>query len=142
MENEILNIADALWAYVRAAGRMRDRWSEGDQKVKDQLWKDLHSLEDKARGLLESATAPPAAGEKMREALEINPWVSVDDKMPEHNLGVLVFIPSEDDHITSGMWDIDNKWVLLDEYRTVGEGEGMEDCRVTHWMKMPFKPNY
>lgn len=47
----------------------------------------------------------------------IDDWVPVSIK-PVHNVGVLVFIPDEDDHITSGMWDVSNKWVLLDEYRT------------------------
>lgn len=60
-------------------------------------------------------------------------WIKVSDKMPEHNVGVLVFIPKEDFHITSGMWDISNKWVLLDEYR-------VPDCEVTHWMELPDMP--
>lgn len=59
-------------------------------------------------------------------------WLSADTK-PEHNLGVLVFIPGEDNHITSGMWDISNEWVLLDEYRTPEE-------EVTHWMPLPAFP--
>lgn len=59
-------------------------------------------------------------------------WVKASIK-PEHNVGVLVFIPGEDNHITSGMWDIDNKWVLLDEYR-ISEEE------VTHWMPLPSFP--
>lgn len=60
-------------------------------------------------------------------------WVKADTK-PEHNVGVLVFIPGEDNHITSGMWDISNKWVLLDEYRTPEE-------EVTHWMPLPAFPD-
>lgn len=59
-------------------------------------------------------------------------WVKGDIK-PEHNVGVLVFIPGEDNHITSGMWDISNEWVLLDEYRTPEE-------EVTHWMPLPAFP--
>lgn len=59
-------------------------------------------------------------------------WVKADQK-PEHNVGVLVFIPGEDNHITSGMWDISNEWVLLDEYRTPEE-------EVTHWMPLPSFP--
>jgi hypothetical protein len=59
-------------------------------------------------------------------------WKSAEIK-PEHNVGVLVFIPGEDNHITSGMWDISNKWVLLDEYRTPEE-------EVTHWMPLPAFP--
>lgn len=60
-------------------------------------------------------------------------WIKVEDKMPEYNVGVLVFIPDEDYHVTSGMWDISNKWVLLDEYRN-------PECSVTHWMKLPDIP--
>lgn len=61
-------------------------------------------------------------------------WKSVKENgYPEHNLGVLVFIPGEDNHMTSGMWDIDNKWVLLDEYRVPEE-------EVTHWTYLPIPP--
>lgn len=63
-------------------------------------------------------------------------WIEIDENdiatYPEHNLGVLVFIPQEDNHITSGMWDVDDKWVLLDEYRVMGE--------VTHWQPLPSPP--
>lgn len=59
-------------------------------------------------------------------------WIKADKK-PGYNIGVLVFIPDEDFHITAGMWDISNKWVLLDEYR-------VPDCEVTHWMEMPDIP--
>lgn len=65
------------------------------------------------------------------ESLQVG-WTPADTK-PEHNVGVLVFIPGEDNHITSGMWDISNKWVLLDEYRTPEE-------EVTHWMPLPGFP--
>jgi hypothetical protein len=70
--------------------------------------------------------------ENFREAaalLRQRGWISVESQMPEHNVGVLVFIPEEDYHITSGMWDISNKWVLLDEYRK-------PECKVTHWMPL------
>lgn len=61
-------------------------------------------------------------------------WKDAEKEKPEYNIGVLVFIPEEDNHITSGMWDISKKWVLLDEYRE-------PTCEVTHWMKMPPEPN-
>ena len=63
-------------------------------------------------------------------------WVKVEDGLPEINVAVLVYIPEEDDHVTTGMWDTSNsegKWVLLDEYR-------VPDCPVTHWMKHPPLP--
>lgn len=64
----------------------------------------------------------------------VRAWHSVKEfGYPPKNKGVLVFIPEEDFHITSGMWDLDNKWVLLDEYR-------VPDCEVTHWMEMPGYP--
>jgi hypothetical protein len=71
---------------------------------------------------------PPAEAERGKGAV----WVKADMK-PEFNVGVLLLIPGEDNHITSGMWDIDNKWVLLDEYR-------IPDCEVTHWMPLPALP--
>jgi len=63
-----------------------------------------------------------------------NGWIEVTpETYPPKNKGVLVFIPDEDFHVTSGMWDVDNKWVLLDEYR-------VPECPVTHWMESPQIP--
>jgi hypothetical protein len=62
-------------------------------------------------------------------------WIPVEMRLPKENVGVLVFIPEEDNHITSGMWDVSKKWVLLDEYRTVSD-----DAPVTHWMLLPPLP--
>lgn len=67
-------------------------------------------------------------------AVEPEPWKSVEkDGYPEYNRGLIVCIPDEDYHITSGMWDRDNKWVLLDDYR-------VPDCPVTHYMPLPPFP--
>jgi len=60
-------------------------------------------------------------------------WVDVSERLPGYNIGVLVFIPGEDNHVTSGMWDISKKWVLLDEYR-------VPDQEVTHWMPLVEPP--
>jgi hypothetical protein len=60
-------------------------------------------------------------------------WISVSDRMPETNSRVLVFIPEEDHHITTGMWDVSRKWVLLDEYR-------IPQSEVTYWMPMIMGP--
>lgn len=47
-----LNEIDALRADVRAlviaAGRMLDQWAEGDDAVKQQLWRALHTAADDA----------------------------------------------------------------------------------------------
>lgn len=59
-------------------------------------------------------------------------WIAADIKPPQ-NLGVLVFIPGEDNHMTTGMWDVSNEWVLLDEYR-------VPTCEVTHWQLLPEPP--
>jgi hypothetical protein len=60
-------------------------------------------------------------------------WVNSKQRKPEYNVSVLVFIPEEDDHITTGMWDISNKWVLLDEYR-------VPKSEVTYWHEMIEPP--
>lgn len=62
-----------------------------------------------------------------------NGWTSSEFKMPEENVGVLVFIPEEEAHITSGMWDVSKKWVLLDEYR-------IPTAQVTYWRELPKPP--
>lgn len=59
-------------------------------------------------------------------------WQSADMKPPV-NLGVLVFIPEEDNHMTAGMWDISQQWVLLDENR-------VPTSEVTHWQLLPEPP--
>jgi hypothetical protein len=61
-------------------------------------------------------------------------WTNAEKEKPEHNVSVLVFIPEEDEHITTGMWDISNKWVLLDEYR-------VPTAQVTYWRPMVEKPS-
>jgi hypothetical protein len=62
-----------------------------------------------------------------------NGWIKSADRLPEFNTSVLVFIPEEDHHITSGMWDVSKKWVLLDEYR-------IPQSEVTYWMPFPREP--
>ena len=60
-------------------------------------------------------------------------WIKSSDQLPEENVSVLVFIPEEDFHITTGMWDVSQKWVLLDEYR-------IPQSEVTYWMPMVDAP--
>jgi hypothetical protein len=68
------------------------------------------------------------------EDLTKTKWIKSSDRMPEYNVSVMVFIPEEDNHITSGMWDISNKWVLLDEYR-------VPLSEVTYWAEMLPEPD-
>lgn len=62
-----------------------------------------------------------------------NGWIKSSERMPEFNISVMVFIPEEDHHITSGMWDVSKKWVLLDEYR-------IPQSEVTYWQPWPHEP--
>ena len=61
-------------------------------------------------------------------------WFDASIQKPASNVAVLVYIPSEDEHITSGMIEDDGSWTLLDEYRDVAPE------LVTHWMPCPDKP--
>ncbi len=49
----ILALADALEAYLRAQSRMLDDWAEGDEAVKQSLWRALHDCELPAREILD-----------------------------------------------------------------------------------------
>jgi len=44
----------AAWELVRAQGRMLEKWADGDDSVKAQLWKDLHYKGETLRELLEA----------------------------------------------------------------------------------------
>jgi hypothetical protein len=52
-----------LQSVTIAANRMRDNYSEGDEKVKNHLWKDLHTKADEARDYLLSLLPLPQVGE-------------------------------------------------------------------------------
>lgn len=78
---------------------------------------------------------------------KIDGWYCAETSKPEKNVGVLVLIPAEGNHITSGMWDIDNKWVLLDDYRVVPsekpEMDGDKEISpsiVVYWRPLPALP--
>ena len=53
--NEHEGLVEMLHEYRVAQSRMKDRWAEGDKGVKSDLWKNLHSLEERALDLLEKA---------------------------------------------------------------------------------------
>lgn len=69
----------------------------------------------------------------MRETKNNGQWVKSSKKRPPKNVSVLCFIPEEDNHITTGMYDVSGKWVLLDEYR-------VPISEVTYWMPMVEAP--
>lgn len=60
-------------------------------------------------------------------------WIKSSEQLPPENVSVLVFIPEEDNHCTTGMWDVSKKWVLLDEYR-------VPKSEVTYWAEMVELP--
>lgn len=65
-------------------------------------------------------------------------WIKASEQLPPENVSVLVFIPEEDNHCTTGMWDVSQKWVLLDEYR-------VPKSEVTYWAEMvelPYDTSY
>lgn len=70
------------------------------------------------------------AGQQWQSEQDNQAWIKSSDRLPTYNKGVLVFIPEEDNHITAGMYDVSNKWVLLDEYR-------QPQSQVTYWREMP-----
>ena len=59
MNNTNTSINSQLLAMLKkyriAASRMLDRWAEGDQAVKNTLWKNLHELEYEALDIIEIA---------------------------------------------------------------------------------------
>lgn len=52
---------DLAWGLVRAQGRMVDKWSEGDEAVKNDLWKALHTAGNELREYLTSQPLAAAA---------------------------------------------------------------------------------
>lgn len=61
-----------------------------------------------------------------------NGWINSEDLKPAENVSVLCFIPEEDNHVTTGMWDVSKVWVLLDEYRK-------PTAQVTYWRPIQYK---
>ena len=53
-------------------------------------------------------------------------WNETKKRLPDFNKPCLVFIPGEDNHVTSGMYDVSGSWVLLDDYRE-------PKCEITQW---------
>lgn len=61
-------IEDALRAYLKAQRRMLDKWADGDENVKRDLWRDLHACEVAAESaLLRQPEAVPSGDEAIAE---------------------------------------------------------------------------
>lgn len=54
LEKQNKQLKQQLWLLVLAQGRMLDKYSEGDDTVKQKLWTNLHSAGIQAREYLES----------------------------------------------------------------------------------------
>ena len=54
-----LTVTRAAWALVYAQGRMLDRWADGDEKVREGLWRNLHAAGDALREALSLPLEPP-----------------------------------------------------------------------------------
>lgn len=67
-------VVSALVEYRKAQRRMLERWADGDEAVKKELWRALHDCEPAANAALEAITAAhPAAAdaETVRKAVEM-----------------------------------------------------------------------
>ena len=53
IEDQVQDLRIALQAYLLAQSRMRDHWAEGDEAVKQALWRELHECEAAAREVLQ-----------------------------------------------------------------------------------------
>ena len=64
----------------------------------------------------------------------IQEWISVKDRLPRTNVGVLVYTPRLK-NIFGAFYKVDGKWEIF-SYRG---GEILND-EVTHWMPLPEQP--
>ena len=64
----------------------------------------------------------------------VQEWISVEDRLPRTNVGVLVYAPRLK-NIFEAFYRADGKWEIF-SYRA---GEILND-KVTHWMPLPESP--
>lgn len=53
----LLQLRDALKNYVKAQSRMLEKWADGDENVKQDLWRNLHACEQAGRAALDLTAA-------------------------------------------------------------------------------------
>lgn len=66
----------------------------------------------------------PLCGERLRDC-----WISTDDRLPDDDICVLVFVPEQDEPV----------WLAYfseDDWRYVSGGT----CYPSHWMELPDPP--
>jgi hypothetical protein len=62
-------------------------------------------------------------------------WISVDERMPEETIPVLLFLPdSQDGEITTGYLSVDG------DFRDIRWDVEFNPYYVTHWMPLPPPP--
>ena len=64
-------------------------------------------------------------------------WISVKDRMPDHNNEVLVYAPELDiigPELIGNYFDDDETWTAYDFHET------NMNAKVTHWMPLPNPP--
>lgn len=71
----ILTLQGALRAYIKAQSRMLERWADGDENVKRDLWQALHACE--------------GTGRRASDLVDL--WVSEDDA-----IAAILSAPTED----------------------------------------------
>ena len=66
----------------------------------------------------------------------VDGWYDAKITDPDHYVGVMGFIPDEDDHVTAVMLEADGVWVKLDNYDILPE-----KTSVTYWRPVPSTEN-
>lgn len=69
-KEEFEAVKAALRDYVAAQSRMLGKWADGDKNVKNQLWKQLHSLEVTGREILEILAKHEGGGDEIRQSIK------------------------------------------------------------------------
>lgn len=93
---------------------------------KDTSYMEIHILEVSGLSYDEVTDKIQEACDMGADAIEKQTWISVDDRLPEDNVRVLVYCEWECEHIALRRHD---KWV--------GEFENYEDDEVLAWQPLP-----
>ena len=130
--------------YVKqnAAGAFFNFYADGwDREYHDERFTPTNSLSDLAEILA------------LRERVEQGGWISVDERLPEYGVPVLVFVPeidAEESYITTDLMDKDyDYWLLVSDNYNHAQAVGrVTDNDIiptgiapyTHWQPLPLPP--